>query len=94
MTDVPQVHACPPWEPKFVISDGIVEIDDIKIEFKRTIRVPDNQHVSQLPHSLGNFPLKYVKGYAETVSETMKDKGGIFFPMYRKLSVICPQLQC
>jgi hypothetical protein len=84
MTDVQKRLASPKWDPKVSIAHDTVQIDDLSIEFMRTIRVPDNQQVSALPPSLGPFPLKYVKDFTSTISETMKAKGGIFFPMYRK----------
>lgn len=74
----------PLWVPTFSINGDKVKIDDVNIEFERTIRVPDNNQISELPPSLGNFPLKYVGDHATTMSETMVAKGGIFFPMYRE----------
>jgi hypothetical protein len=37
--------AAPLWVPKFSIDHDMVKIDDVKIEFKRTIRVPDNKQI-------------------------------------------------
>lgn len=56
----------------------------LKITFKRTIRVPDNEEVSNLPPGLGSFPLFKVQDYAARLPKDMVDKRGLFFPMYQK----------
>lgn len=56
----------------------------LAISFHRTIRVPDNAQVSQLPPSLGSFPLYKIHDYASRLPKDMVDKGGVFFPMYQK----------
>ncbi|KAH8712151.1 hypothetical protein GQ44DRAFT_730725 [Phaeosphaeriaceae sp. PMI808] len=52
------------------------------ISFRRTIRVPDNEQVSQLPPNLGAFPLKRISEYTEKLGGAMAAKGGVFFPMH------------
>lgn len=69
------------------VHDESITIDDITIEFKRTIRVPDNEKVFQLPPNLGKSSLHKVSDYASKLPETMAAKGGIFLTMYRKY---CP----
>lgn len=54
----------------------------LKIAFERTLRVPDNGKLSDLPPTFGNFPLLEVKDYADRLPEHMAAKGGFFFPMY------------
>ncbi|KAK9780416.1 putative Ubiquitin-like domain-containing protein [Seiridium cardinale] len=56
----------------------------LRISFMRTVRVPDNNTVSELPLGLGEFPLYKVQDYAEQLPVEMVDKGGIFLPMYQK----------
>lgn len=53
------------------------------ISFERTLRVPDNQIVNNLPPSLGQFPLFSVADY-ETMPAEMAKKGGVFLPMYQR----------
>ena len=60
----------------------------VTIRFKRTVRVPDNNQVSKLPPSLGNFPLYKVKDYADKLPTEMAQKGGLFLPIYRKYCLI------
>ncbi len=59
--------------------------NSLKIQFRRTIRVPDVQNgASELPPSMGHFPLYPVAAYAEKLPKAMATRGGVFFPMYRK----------
>lgn len=62
----------------------IIVNGDLRISFRRTIRVPDNHQVSYLPPDLGAYPLKAVADYGEKMPSDMTIKGGVFFPMYRK----------
>jgi hypothetical protein len=65
--------------------NAIVVNDDLRISFRRTIRVPDNgKQISFLPPDLGAFPLKAVSKYAAKMRPEMAGKGGVFMPMYRK----------
>ena len=73
----------------FSTANDVVEIkgptgEILKISFHRTIRVPDNNHDSNLPPSLGLFPLYSVASYTESLPAPMARKGGLFLPMSRK----------
>ncbi|KAH6642766.1 integral membrane protein [Boeremia exigua] len=63
--------------------DDVLVNDDLYISFHRTVRVPDNQHISNLPPDFGKFPLTPVSQYASKMRSDMAAKGGIFFPMYQ-----------
>lgn len=65
------------------ISHGILK-DAATISFERTLRVPDNQVVNNLPPSLGQFPLFSVADYKSRMPAEMASKGGIFLPMYQR----------
>jgi hypothetical protein len=67
-----------------LIHDAIVVNDDLRISFRRTVRVPDNNQTSKLPPDLGAFPLKAVSDHKSKMNASMTAKGGLFFPMYRK----------
>jgi hypothetical protein len=69
--------------------DCIIFNGDLKISFRRTIRVPDNEESHQLPPDLGAFPLKAVSQYSTKLSPAMVLKGGVFFPMHGKCSPMC-----
>jgi hypothetical protein len=55
------------------------------IGFMRTIRVPDNGKVHNLPPGLGRFPLFNISSFKDRLPEEMVNKGGIFLPIYREL---------
>jgi hypothetical protein len=66
------------------IREDAIHIDDLEISFQRTLRVPDNFDVSNLPSSIGQFPLEMVRKYVKTLPQEIINKGGLFFPMHRK----------
>ncbi|KAH7066018.1 integral membrane protein [Paraphoma chrysanthemicola] len=66
-----------------LLNDAVMVNDDLKISFRRTIRVPDNQETAYLPPDLGTFPLKPVSAYTNKLTPSMTAKGGLFFPMYQ-----------
>ncbi|KAH7156582.1 hypothetical protein EDB81DRAFT_928607 [Dactylonectria macrodidyma] len=59
-------------------------LGDLDISFMRTVKVPVNQQLSELPPSIGKFLLFQLKDYAEKMPQEMVDKGGLFMPMYRR----------
>jgi hypothetical protein len=64
-------------------SKSILINNDLRISFRRTVRVPDNQHIADLPPDLGAFPLEQVDDFTSTMGAEMTAKGGVFFPMYQ-----------
>lgn len=54
-----------------------------RIEFQRTLRIPDDRRHYPLPPGLGRFPLNHVDDYADTVPAAWNDHGGVFLPMYQ-----------
>jgi hypothetical protein len=66
--------------------DTIVVNGDLKISFRRTVRVPNTQVSNCLPLNLGAFSLKPVSQHSKNLPPGMVTKGGVFFPMYRKSS--------
>jgi len=57
--------------------------DSLEITFRRTIRVPDNAQISELPPDMGKMSLYRVSQYTEKLPAAMAVKGGLFLPMYR-----------
>lgn len=55
----------------------------LDISFHRTLRVPDGKGDSELPPSMGTFPLYSVANYTKRLPKDMAAKGGLFLPMYR-----------
>jgi hypothetical protein len=74
------------WCPEATVNSNAVLIDDFEISFHRTLRISDSQQHSKLPPSFGRFPLYDTRKYVESLPLGEERKGGIFIPMYRKLS--------
>ena len=55
----------------------------LRIEFQRTLRIPDDDRIYPLPAGLGAFPLRHVDDYGERVPEEWIRHGGVFLPMYQ-----------
>ncbi len=53
------------------------------IEFKRTLRIPDDGRDYPLPPGLGSFPLWHLDDYAARLSESWRARGGVIAPMYQ-----------
>lgn len=54
-----------------------------QLEFKRTLRIPDDEEVHGLPAGLGCFPLRHVEDFSEGLDELTLRRGGILMPMHR-----------
>jgi hypothetical protein len=55
-----------------------------EIDFMRTVRVPDDGKVYNLPPGLGRFPLFNIASFQDQLPREMVDKDGIFLPVYRE----------
>jgi hypothetical protein len=67
---------------KLVFSFPEVHPDAVcKIEFQRTLRLPDDNREYPLPPGLGHFPLSHVDDYAHEVPAQWVEHGGAFLPM-------------
>jgi hypothetical protein len=64
---------------------NVLEMRDILgIYFHRTVRMPDDEKLHQLPGSLGTFPLYSVNAYADKLPDNVVREGGIFLPMWQR----------
>ncbi|KAF8837976.1 hypothetical protein BDN67DRAFT_972245 [Paxillus ammoniavirescens] len=59
-------------------------VNDLKIRFHRTIRVPDNDKTHALPPNLGAFKLFNVGEASATLPKAVLAKGGAFISMYQR----------
>ena len=55
----------------------------LRIEFQRTLRIPDDGDVHFLPPGLGQFPLEHVDDFGTRVPATWATHGGVMLPMYQ-----------
>ena len=53
-----------------------------RIQFHRTMRIPDNDQTHYLPPGLGDFPLHHIDDFA-AIPNVWKERGGVFFPVYQ-----------
>ena len=54
-----------------------------RIDFQRTLRIPDDGKDYPLPPGLGSFPLRHLDDHASRVPESWRKRGGVMLPMYQ-----------
>lgn len=54
-----------------------------RIEFQRTLRIPDDNRAYALPPGLGRFPILHVDDYTDRLPPAWYEHGGVFIPMYQ-----------
>lgn len=55
----------------------------LRVDFQRTLRIPDDDSEYALPPGLGNFPVRHVDDFAENVPPSWIRHGGVMLPMYQ-----------
>jgi len=55
----------------------------LRIDFQRTLRIPDDGESYPLPPGLGSFPLRHVDDFHHRVPERWIQHGGVMLPMYQ-----------
>lgn len=55
----------------------------LKVEFQRTLRIPDDGSDYPLPAGLGPFPLRHVDDFHDRVPAPWMVHGGVMLPMYQ-----------
>jgi hypothetical protein len=55
----------------------------LRVEFQRTLRIPDDESDYPLPPGLGRFPLRHVDDFAARLPEGWRRHGGVMLPMYQ-----------
>jgi hypothetical protein len=55
----------------------------LRIEFQRTLRIPDDGRDYPLPPGLGRFPLRHVDDFGGRVPGAWGEHGGVMLPMYQ-----------
>ncbi|MEP6672785.1 MAG: hypothetical protein ABJF10_26710 [Chthoniobacter sp.] len=55
----------------------------LKVEFQRTLRIPDDGRDYPLPAGLGRFPLQHVDDFPNKVPEAWLKHGGVMMPMHQ-----------
>jgi hypothetical protein len=55
----------------------------LKVEFQRTLRIPDTDQTYHLPPGLGRFPLRHLDDHADRLPGEWRPRGGVMLPMWR-----------
>ena len=66
-----------------VVNGDDTSITTLRIEFQRTLRIPDDGKIYPLPAGFGCFPLRHVDDYKDTVPAPWIERGGVLMPMYQ-----------
>ncbi len=53
------------------------------IDFRRTLRIPDNGKTYPLPPGFGRFPLRHLDDHAPRLPDSWQKRGGVMLPMYQ-----------
>jgi len=62
--------------------------NQIYVDFKRTVRVPDSHQTYELPAPSASFPLLISRHFSSTLPESMRKKDGVFFPMLQREALV------
>jgi hypothetical protein len=54
-----------------------------RIDFQRTLRIPDSSTTYGLPPGFDTFPLRHVEDYPETISNITISRGGVMLPIWQ-----------
>lgn len=65
------------------VATGGPPLAELRIEFQRTLRIPDDGGTYPLPAGTGRFPLLPVDDFARTAPESWIKHGGVMMPMYQ-----------
>jgi hypothetical protein len=66
-----------------VVKRGRGSITTLRMEFQRTLRIPDDGKIYPLPAGFGRFPLRHVDDYEDTVPTQWIERGGVLMPMFQ-----------
>jgi len=55
----------------------------LRIDFQRTLRIPDDGRDYPLPPGLGSFPLRHIDDFAPRLSASWLERGGVLLPMWQ-----------
>ena len=55
----------------------------LRLDFQRTLRIPDDGRDYALPPGLGRFPLRHIDDFAAQLPAAWRERGGVMFPMFQ-----------
>lgn len=54
-----------------------------RVNFQRTLRIPDDNRKYPLPPGLGRFPVEHVEDHSSRLPAAWQEHGGVLLPMYQ-----------
>ncbi len=54
-----------------------------RVNFQRTLRIPDDNREYPLPPGLGQFPMEHVEDHPSKLPAAWAEHGGVLLPMYQ-----------
>lgn len=54
-----------------------------RVDFQRTLRIPDDNREYPLPPGLGRFPMEHVEDHSSRLPAEWIERGGVLLPMYQ-----------
>lgn len=54
-----------------------------RVDFQRTLRIPDDNREYPLPPGLGRFPVEHVEDHSSRLPAAWIERGGVLLPMYQ-----------
>ncbi len=54
-----------------------------RVDFQRTLRIPDDNREYPLPPGLGRFPVEHVEDHSSRLPSAWNQHGGVLLPMYQ-----------
>lgn len=54
-----------------------------RVNFQRTLRIPDDNREYPLPPGLGRFPVEHVEDHSSRLPAAWVERGGVLLPMYQ-----------
>jgi hypothetical protein len=61
----------------------VEEIASVRVNFERTLRIPDDGKTYPLPAGVGKFPLCHLDDFEKSVPESWLKRGGVMMPMHQ-----------
>jgi hypothetical protein len=55
----------------------------MEVNFRRTLRIPDNGKHYPLPPGLGSFSLKHLEDFADRIPADWRERAGVMMPLYQ-----------
>lgn len=54
-----------------------------RLDFQRTLRIPDSDRTYALPPGFGAFPLRHAEDFASTLPDATRARGGVILPIWQ-----------